>query len=78
MSTAELTSSGPAHLPSLDGPRLLALRDEVRRVRIAGEVEAYEVFRADDEELVLYCEHLQTVLYRDPEAARAGDQAALA
>lgn len=29
---------------------------------------SYEVFRADDEELVLYCEHLQTVLYRDPSA----------
>jgi diamine N-acetyltransferase len=26
MSTAELTSSGPAHLPSLDGPRLRATR----------------------------------------------------
>lgn len=32
---------------------------------------SYEVFRADDEELVLYCEHLQTVLYRDPETACA-------
>jgi MoxR-like ATPase len=29
--------------PVLDGPRLLALRDEVRRVRIADEVEAYAV-----------------------------------
>lgn len=28
---------------------------------------SYEVFRADDEELVLYCEHLQTVKYRDPQ-----------
>jgi acyl dehydratase len=36
---------------------------------------SYEVFRADDEELVLYCEHLQTVLYRDPENARAGHDA---
>ena len=32
---------------------------------------AYEVYRADNEELVLYCEHLQTVKYRDPKAARA-------
>lgn len=32
---------------------------------------SYEVFRADDEELVLYCEHLQTVKYRDPAAVRA-------
>jgi MoxR-like ATPase len=29
--------------PVLDGPRLLALRDEVRRVRVADEVEAYLV-----------------------------------
>ena len=27
---------------------------------------SYEVFRADDEQLVLYCEHLQTVKYRNP------------
>ncbi len=33
---------------------------------------SYEVFRADDEELVLYCEHLQTVRYRDAETARSG------
>jgi DNA polymerase/3'-5' exonuclease PolX len=33
---------------------------------------SYEVFRADDEELVLYCEHLQTVKYRDPIKAREG------
>ncbi|MEP6478584.1 MAG: MaoC family dehydratase [Rhodoglobus sp.] len=32
---------------------------------------SYEVFRADDEQLVLYCEHLQTVKYRDAKAARA-------
>ena len=32
---------------------------------------SYEVFRADDEELVLYCEHLQTVKYRDPSKARS-------
>ena len=32
---------------------------------------SYEVFRADDEELVLYCEHLQTVKYRDPITARS-------
>lgn len=31
---------------------------------------AYEVFRADDEEIVLYCEHLQTVTYRDAASAR--------
>jgi acyl dehydratase len=31
---------------------------------------SYEVFRADDEELVLYCEHLQTVKYRDAATAR--------
>jgi len=31
---------------------------------------SYEVFRADDEQIVLYCEHLQTVKYRDPAAAR--------
>lgn len=30
---------------------------------------SYEVFRADDEELVLYCEHLQTVKYRDAATA---------
>jgi MoxR-like ATPase len=29
--------------PVLDGPRLLALRDQVRRVRVADEVEAYAV-----------------------------------
>ncbi len=29
--------------PTIDGPRLLALRDEVRHVRVAGEVEAYLV-----------------------------------
>jgi MoxR-like ATPase len=29
--------------PVIDGPRLLALRDEVRRVRVADEVEAYAV-----------------------------------
>jgi MoxR-like ATPase len=29
--------------PVLDGPRLIALRDEVRRIRVAGEVEAYGV-----------------------------------
>ena len=32
---------------------------------------SYEVFRADDEQIVLYCEHLQTVKYRDPERAKA-------
>ena len=31
---------------------------------------SYEVFRADDEQIVLYCEHLQTVKYRDAETAR--------
>lgn len=31
---------------------------------------AYEVFRSDGD-LVLYCEHLQTVQYRDPTTARA-------
>jgi len=31
---------------------------------------SYEVFRADDEQIVLYCEHLQTVRYRDPSTAR--------
>ena len=31
---------------------------------------SYEVFRADDEQLVLYCEHLQTVKYRDPAAVK--------
>ena len=31
---------------------------------------SYEVFRADDEQLVLYCEHLQTVKYRDPAATK--------
>ena len=29
---------------------------------------SYEVFRADNEELVLYTEHLQTVLYRTSQA----------
>lgn len=32
---------------------------------------SYEVFRADDEQIVLYCEHLQTVKYRDPATAKA-------
>jgi len=32
---------------------------------------SYEVFRADDEQIVLYCEHLQTVKYREPATARA-------
>ena len=32
---------------------------------------SYEVFRADDEQLVLYCEHLQTVKYRDAASAKA-------
>ena len=36
---------------------------------------SYEVFRADDEELVLYCEHLQTVKYRDADSARANESA---
>jgi acyl dehydratase len=31
---------------------------------------SYEVFRADDEQLVLYCEHLQTVKYRDAAAVK--------
>jgi acyl dehydratase len=31
----------------------------------------YEVFKGNGE-LALYCEHLQTVLYRDPAAVRAG------
>jgi acyl dehydratase len=31
---------------------------------------SYEVFRADDEQIVLYCEHLQTVRYRHPALAR--------
>lgn len=30
---------------------------------------SYEVFKGEGE-LVLYCEHLQTVLYRDPDTAR--------
>lgn len=30
----------------------------------------YEVFKGEGE-LVLYCEHLQTVLYRDPEAVKS-------
>jgi len=30
----------------------------------------YEVYKGEGE-LVLYCEHLQTVLYRDPEAVKA-------
>jgi hypothetical protein len=33
---------------------------------------SYEVFRADDEEIVLYCEHLQTVKYRDAVEAKKG------
>ena len=33
---------------------------------------SYEVFRADDGELLLYCEHLQTVEYRNPEQFRKG------
>jgi acyl dehydratase len=32
----------------------------------------YEIFRADDEDLVLYCEHLQTVLYRTSQAENQG------
>lgn len=36
---------------------------------------SYEVFRADDEELVLYCEHLQTVKYRDADSVRANESA---
>lgn len=34
----------------------------------------YEVFK-EEGEIVLYCEHLQTVLYRDPATARKGAQA---
>ena len=34
-------------------------------------VVSYEVFRADDEQIVLYCEHLQTVKYRNPGQAKA-------
>ena len=34
-------------------------------------VVSYEVFRADDEQIVLYCEHLQTVKYRDAITAKA-------
>ena len=33
---------------------------------------SYEVFRADDEQIVLYCEHLQTVKYHDPVEAKKG------
>lgn len=33
----------------------------------------YEVFKGEGE-IVLYCEHLQTVLYRDPETARKQPQ----
>jgi hypothetical protein len=33
---------------------------------------SYEVFRADDEQIVLYCEHLQTVKYRNAVEARKG------
>jgi acyl dehydratase len=39
---------------------------------------SYEVFRADNEELVLYCEHLQTVKYRDAATARLQREEALA
>lgn len=35
---------------------------------------SYEVFKGEGE-LVVYCEHLQTVLYRDPATARPGDDA---
>ena len=35
---------------------------------------SYEVFRADDEEIVLYCKHLQTVKYRDPAEAKKGSK----
>jgi len=35
---------------------------------------SYEVFRADDEEIVLYTEHLQTVLYRTSKAENEGKQ----
>lgn len=33
-------------------------------------VVSYEVFRADNEEIVLYCEHLQTLRYRNPKQAK--------
>ena len=32
---------------------------------------SYEVFRADDEQIVLNCENLQTLKYHDPVTARA-------
>jgi acyl dehydratase len=35
---------------------------------------SYEVFKGEGE-LVLYCEHLQTVKYRDPKAHEAGVEA---
>jgi hypothetical protein len=36
---------------------------------------SYEIFRADNEELVLYTEHLQTVLYRTSQAENIAAQA---
>jgi acyl dehydratase len=48
------------------------LRKEPKYEDLGLFVVSYEVFRADDEEIVLYCEHLQTVRYRDPEQARLG------
>jgi len=48
------------------------LRKEPKYEELGLFVVSYEVFRADDEQIVLYCEHLQTVRYRDPITARQG------
>jgi acyl dehydratase len=48
------------------------LRKEPKYEELGLFVVSYEVFRADDEEIVLYCEHLQTVRYRDAATARQG------
>lgn len=46
------------------------LRKEPKYDQMGLFVVSYEVFRADNEEIVLYCEHLQTVRYRDPAQAK--------
>jgi acyl dehydratase len=48
------------------------LRKEPKYEDLGLFVVSYEVYRADDEAIVLYCEHLQTVRYRDSKTARQG------
>ncbi|MFG6448635.1 MaoC family dehydratase [Roseateles sp. BYS180W] len=55
--------------PVFIGDTIYTIKTDLDKSRKAGEMglyrASYEIFNAD-QELVLYCEHLQTVKYRDP------------